>query len=141
MRVYFDASVLIAALLSPNGGSSLLIQYVKAKLIIGIISETVIEEILDEDKFKKFRKTKKEIEEFIAQCKLIVRESITLEEIKSYRGQVNPEDAHLIAGAIMTKCSYLVTLDKKHLLREDMQNKFLPLKIISPKKLLELIVS
>ncbi len=137
-RVYFDASIIIAALLSPTGGSALLFEYIKFGKIIGITSQTAIDEVLEEDKPKKLKKSRQEIAEFIADTRLIVRESITLEEVIPYKNLVDIEDAHLIAGANLTKCSYLVTLDKKHLLREDIQRKFLPLKIVSPKALLEL---
>lgn len=141
MRVYFDASVIIAALLSPFGGSSQLFKYIKRKVLVGITSQTVIDEILEEDKTIKLKKSEEEIELFIAQSGLIVRESITIGEITSYRGLIDVEDAHLVAGAVLTKCDYLVTLDKKHLLREDIRKRFLPLGIVSPKDLLTEIIS
>ena len=139
-RVFFDASVIIAALLSPAGGSSLLFQYIKAGKIIGLTSQTAIAETLGKDKPKKVKRSKEEIEQFIAQSGLIIRESITAAEITPYEGLVDAEDAHLIAGANLTKCPYLVTLDKKHLLKEEIQKRFLPLKIVSPKELLEEII-
>src|SRR3989344_7468892 len=108
-RVFFDASVIIAALLSATGGSSLLFQYIKIGKIIGITSQTAIEETLEEDKPKRLRRSKEEIEQFIAQSGLIVRESITALEIMPYQGLVDVEDAQLIAGANFTKCPYLVT--------------------------------
>lgn len=140
MRVYFDASVIIASLLSPTGGSSLLFQYIKLGKITGITSQTAIDETLEEDKPKRIKRSKEEIEQFIAHSGLIVRESITLEEIAPYQNLIDVEDAHLIAGAKLTRCTHLVTLDKKHLLREDIQKRFLPLHIVSPKELLEEIV-
>ena len=118
MRVFFDASVIIAALLSPTGGSSLLFQYLKEEKIIGIISQTVVDEVIEEDKLDRIKKTRKEIQQFVARSRLIVREAITIEEIAPYQGQIEAEDAHLIAGAKLTKCEYLVTLDKKHLLQD-----------------------
>ena len=139
-RVYFDASIIIAALLSPTGGSSLLFQYIQLGKIIGVTSQTAIDEVLAEDKPKKIKKSKEEIEQFIAQSGLVVRENITIQEIAPYKDFVDVDDAHLIAGAKLTKCSHLVTLDKKHLLRSDIQQRFLPLKIVSPKELLEEIV-
>lgn len=137
MRVFFDASVIIAALLSPTGGSSLLLQYVKSGVIIGITSQTVLEEMLEEDKPKKLKRSHEEIGEFIAHSGLVVRESTTAEEIEPYKDDVNEEDAHLFAGALLTKCTHLVSLDKKHLVRPDLQKKFLPLRIVTPKDLLE----
>ncbi|MBI2326980.1 putative toxin-antitoxin system toxin component, PIN family [Candidatus Curtissbacteria bacterium] len=141
MRVFFDASVIIAALLSKTGGSSLLFKYITVQKIIGITSQTVIEEIQEEDKFTKIKKTKKQIEQFVAESGLVVRKPITTDEIDPYTGMVDMEDAHLVAGANLTRCKYLVTLDKKHLLRPDIQKKFLPLKILSPKELLQEITS
>ena len=140
MRVFFDASVIIAALLSPTGGSSLLFRYIKLRKIVGITSQTVIGEIIEEDKPEKIRKSKEEIERFIAQSDLIVTETITIEDILPYKDQVDVEDAHLIAGTKLTKCLYLVTLDKKHLLKKDIQERVLPLKLVSPKELLEEII-
>jgi putative PIN family toxin of toxin-antitoxin system len=140
MRVFFDASVIIAALLSPSGGSALLLQFIKTGTIVGIISQTVIEEIVEEDKRNKLHKTKEEIEQFIAESGLVVSEAITLDEIKPYQNMIDEEDAHLIAGATLTKCSYLVSFDKKHVLREDIKKRFLPLIIVNPKGILEELV-
>lgn len=57
MRVYFDASVIIAALLSPTGGSALLFQFIKNGAVTGIVSQTVLEEILEEDKPKRIKRS------------------------------------------------------------------------------------
>ena len=138
MRVYFDASVLIAALLSPSGGSALLLKYLKSKRLIGITSQTALEEIFD--KTEKLKRSQDEVEQFIADSSLLVRESISIEEINPYQNAVHREDAHLIAGAFLTKSTHLVTLDKKHLLREEVQKKFSSLRIVSPKDLLEKII-
>ena len=140
MKVYFDASVIIAALLSSTGGSSLLLEYVKVARIIGISSQTAIDEITTEDKLQKFGKTRQDIEKFIEESRLLIHEHITQAEIEEYIGLVDVEDAHLIAGANLTRCGYLVSLDKKHLIKADIQEKFLPLKIVSPKELLEEII-
>ncbi|MEK9147253.1 MAG: putative toxin-antitoxin system toxin component, PIN family [Patescibacteria group bacterium] len=141
MRFFVDASVLIAALLSPTGGSSQLLKYIASGKVIGITSQTVVEEILEENKFVKIKKSKEEIEKFIAESRLLIRKPITASEIEPYQNLVDIEDAHLIAGTKLTKCEYLVTLDKKHLLRPDIQKKFLPIRIVSQGELLEIIVS
>jgi len=141
MRVFFDASVIIAALLSPTGGSAQIFNFMKAGLIKGVASQTVIQEVLEEDKPQKIKKSKEEIEQFIAQSGIVVRKPVTVDEIVPYQNLVDVEDAHLIAGANLTKCQFLVTLDKKHLLRSDIKQRFLPLSIVSPKELLEEIVA
>jgi putative PIN family toxin of toxin-antitoxin system len=139
MRVFFDASVIIAALLSPTGGSSLLLRFIKPRTIVGITSQTVIDEVLEQE--SKLHKTKGEIANFIAASGLVVRESITLDEIRPYENLIDKEDAHLIAGAKRTKCAYLVSLDKRHVLRDEVRARFSPLKIVSPKELLQELVS
>lgn len=140
MKVFFDTSVIIAAMLSKSGGSSLLLAYIKAGLIKGITSLTVIDEILEEDKFKKFNRSRKEIEQFIAESGLLVRERITLSDIVPYQDMIDSDNAHLVAGANLTGCEYLVSLDKKHVLARNIRKRFLPLKIVSPKELLEEII-
>lgn len=140
MKVYFDASVIIAALLSSSGGSSLFLEYVKVGRIIGISSQTAIDEITAENKLHKFGKTRQDIENFIEESRLLIHEHITQDEIEEYEGLIDAKDAHLVAGANITRCGYLVSLDKKHLIRADIQEKFSPLRIVSPKELLEEII-
>lgn len=139
MRVYFDASVIIAAFLSPFGGSAKLLIYRKLGVIIGITSQTVVEEVLE--KSEKLQKSREELENFVAESGLVVFRSIEPNDMSLYGGWVDSEDTHLIAGAKLTKCTHLVTLDKKHLLRPDIQKKCLPLIILSPKELLERIIA
>ncbi|MBI2594326.1 putative toxin-antitoxin system toxin component, PIN family [Candidatus Curtissbacteria bacterium] len=140
MKVFLDASVIIASLLSPTGGSSRIFQYMQTDTIVGITSQTALDEILNAEKYKKLKKSRKEIKDFIAQSGLIVRERISASELSPYENLVNREDAHLIAGASLTRSEYLVTLDKKHLLKKDIRERFLPLKIVSPREVLEEII-
>jgi predicted nucleic acid-binding protein len=122
--------------LSPTGGSALLLSFIKSGRLVGVTSQTVIEEVLEEDKPKKLHKTREQIEQFIATSGLVVRETITLQEIEPYQHLIDHEDAHLIAGAVLTNCSHLVSLDKKHVLLEAIRTK-----IVSPKEMLEELVN
>jgi predicted nucleic acid-binding protein len=140
MRVFFDASVIIAALLSPTGGSALLFQFIKTGLIVGVTSQTVIAEVFGEDKPGKIDKYREDIEQFVAESGLVVREAITEKDIAPYHTLIDAKDAHLIAGANLTKCIYLVSLDKKHVLKDEIRKQFLPLKIVSPKELIAVVV-
>ena len=69
-----------------------------------------------------------------------MREAITAKDIEPYHELIDAKDAHLIAGANLTKCIYLVSLDKKHVLKDAIRRQFLPLKIVSPKELIEELV-
>jgi hypothetical protein len=79
-------------------------------------------------------KTKEQIAQFVAESGLLVREAISLKEIEPYQTLIDREDAHLIAGALLTTCSHLVSLDKKHVLKHDVRGRFLPLVILSHKE-------
>lgn len=130
-RIYFDASVIIAAMLSSQGGSCKLLQLVHNRKIVGMTSQTVVNEIIRHADKIKF--SKKEIVAFIADRNLIVREEMSPDEIRPFTGEIDEEDAHVIAGALLTKCNFLVSLDRKHIVRNDIRRKFLPLNIVTPK--------
>ncbi|MDO8573182.1 MAG: putative toxin-antitoxin system toxin component, PIN family [Candidatus Daviesbacteria bacterium] len=138
IKVFLDASVIIPALLSPTGGSFKLVQFIKLKAIIGITSRTVIEEV--EDNSVKIRKSAKEIRQFMHDNSILIRKRISLAEAKPYKSTVVEKDVHVIAGAKLTKCDFLVTLDKKHLLKPDIRKLVKPLKVITPQELLEELV-
>ncbi|OGG13569.1 putative toxin-antitoxin system toxin component, PIN family [Candidatus Gottesmanbacteria bacterium RIFCSPHIGHO2_01_FULL_46_14] len=133
-KVFFDASVIIAVLLSPSGGSAKLLEFAKNKAIVAITSQTVIDEVIDHT--EKIHKTPEEISLFVKESGFLVRERVTQTEIEKVSGIVDSTDAHLLVGARGSACQYLVTLDKKHLLRTDVQKMVAPLRIVNPKELL-----
>lgn len=137
-KIFFDASVIIAAILSPTGGSARLIEFSKNKTIIAITSQTVIDEVVDHS--EKIHKAPDEIASYIQASGMLVRERVTQAEIEKVSETIDPTDAHLVVGARGSACRYLVTLDKKHLLRSDVRKNVLPLRIVNPKELLKLLV-
>lgn len=139
MRVYFDASVVITAMLSSSGGSALLLEYVKLRTFVGITSQTIVDEVIE--KAAKIGKSVQDIETFIADSGLLVRKRITRKESQSYQDLLDIEDAHVVAGAILTRCDSLVTLDKRHLLRREVKEKYKSLHFVTPKELLQDIIS
>lgn len=141
-RVFFDASVIFSAIYSSIGASSKLTAWSVRGKVIGLTSQTVIEEVIaNADKFKsKIQPT--DINQFILKHNFIVRNAITLNETKSYTAIVHPKDAHVLAGANLTGCRYLVTLDKKHLDQTSVKSKVAKtyqIKILSPRQLLSLL--
>jgi len=138
VKIYLDASVIIPAILSSAGGSAKLIKFVTLGLVAGVTSQNVIEEI--ERNCVKIHKSPEEIRHFIHENSVLIRKKINPSDIAGYKDIPDTKDAHIIAAALLTKCTYLVTLDKKHLLGEDIKKRFLPLRIVSPKELLEEIV-
>ena len=137
-KIFFDASVIIAAILSPTGGSAKLLKFAKNNTIVAITSQTVIDEVIDHT--EKIRKTPEEISLFVKESGLLVRERVTQMKIEKVSGIVDSTDAHLVVGARGAECQYLLTLDKKHLLRSDIRKNVAPLRILNPKELPEKLV-
>lgn len=138
-RVFVDSSVLIAALLSDSGGSAVILRQGRDKKITIIISENVVGEVIE--KLEKINKSKEELTSFILQHNFFVRQKVSKRESEKYLDLVSdPKDAHVLAGAKLSGCGYLVTLDKKHLLNLVIKKRFKPLKIMSPKGMLEEII-
>lgn len=134
IKAYLDASVIIAALLSPTGGSAKLLEFVKLGVVVGFASQTVIDEI--EEHSLKIKKSHKEIRKFIQENSIIVREGIDELELELFKNLIEEEDIHVAVGAKLTGCDYLVTLDKKHLLKEEVKKILKPIKVVAPKEIL-----
>ena len=134
-QVFFDSSVLFSAIYSQTGGSHKLLELVRKGDLEGFTSQTVIDELKD-NLYKFSPKTKVEINSFIKESKLIVRERIAQDEIKPHLKTVEKKDAHVLAGAISTGCKYLVTLDKKHLNNPEVIQRVGQFVILAPKELL-----
>lgn len=136
-KIFFDASIIFAAIYSKTGGSAKLSELAKKGNITAITTQSVIDEVeANRDKFKK-----KGIDtgQFIKERNLHVRERVTQSEIDPYLQMVAEKDAHVIAGSINTDSDYLVTLDKKHLNRQKVKDKLPQITILSPKLLLNLL--
>ena len=136
-RVFFDSSVLFCAFCSKTGGSAILFGLVKKGLIVGFTSQTAIEET--EKNLEDFNNLKANIRPEIAESGIIVLEKIGAGDIAPYFIKIHKKDAHIIAGARLTKSTHVLTLDKKHINNPATKAKFPDLKIVSPKELLEII--
>lgn len=135
IKVFLDASVIIAAMLSPTGGSAKVIKLGQLGSWAQITSQTVIDEVKDHT--EKIGKSAAEIDQFIKEHSVLMRKRLTKLDIKPYLGKVEQDDAHLIAGAKLTKCDYRITLDKRHLLKTDIKNRFKLLKIVNAQEFLQ----
>lgn len=117
--VLFNASVIISALYSSKGGSAKLLQWVKERKIIGIISELIFNEV------------RKHVVSPLVEKVFMIALSPSEETIDIYKKIVIDQgDGHVLASAKELGVNYLVTLDKKHLL--SIKNTVKDFKIVSP---------
>lgn len=132
--VFFNASVLLAGLNSPSGGSAKLLKWVKQKKISGIISEIVLDEAIRHA--EKIKHQKGEAQKKIVDIFSQVAPPPRLSSVEKFKEVViDYGDAHILASCYEEKVDYLVTLDKKHLL--SLSKKIKSFKIVSPKQLIE----
>lgn len=135
IKVFFDASVIIAAIISSKGASFELLKYASRKKIIAITSKTVINEVLANlHKMEDFNE--KDLDAFIVNNKIIVRKTVGRSEIKQFANVVSQKDAHVLAGGKLTNSDYLVSLDRKHIVKNAVKKKVGETKIVLPRELL-----
>lgn len=123
-RAFFDASVLFSATYSNVGGSRELI----SQAIRGTFSIVTSNYVLEEAK----RNIQEAAPDLLDLHNLIVNslsdyleivpepERALVKEVEAY---VVPKDAPIVAGAIAAKVDCLVTLDRKHLLKESVRRR------------------
>lgn len=132
--VFFNASVILAGLYSPSGGSAKLLKLSKQKLIKGVISEIVFDETVKHA--SKIRLKKEEVKKLVLTIFSNIYPAPKEKTVNRYKKVViDYGDAHLLASAKEIKADFLVTLDKKHLLV--LQKKIKKIRIVSPKQLIE----
>ena len=135
--VFFNASVILAGLASPTGGSAKLLKYVSQKKIRGIISEIILDEVIR--RAEKIKFTPQRVQFETLKIFKYVREP-KLSSVEQFSDVVlDPGDLHVFASAYETDSEYLVSLDKKHFL--SLAGKIIKFTIISPKGLIEILNS
>ncbi len=135
--VFFNASVVLAALHSPKGGSAKLIRYCQQKRICGIISEVVLDEI--RRNLAKISISTVKVKRAILSFEHIEPAPTNLLVKKYQRLVIDPGDGHILASSDQAGAKYLVSLDKHHILA--LASKITKFKIVNPKQLINKIES
>jgi predicted nucleic acid-binding protein len=134
--VFFNASVILAALKNPQGGSGKLFFFIREKKIKGIITEIILKEVIRT--CGKINKSEEEIRVLLQGIFPYIKPPPKKTSVEKYQSIViDYGDAHVLASGIENKCRYLATLDKKHLLV--LEGKIKMIQILSPKQLIELL--
>ena len=127
--VFFNASVILAGLKSPKGGSGLLLKWCQQNKVKGVVSEIVIDEV--KRHLSKISLASTDLAYIVRKYSFKVTPAPEKSPLKKYLPVVvDPGDAHVLAACNQAKTKFLVTLDKRHLLvLRDEINEF---KILSP---------
>ncbi len=114
-RVVLDASVYLAGLGSSQGASRLILEAVKVGAIEVIISSLIVDEVMRNlDKFTAVQRGC-----FVSWIAAVRRRVSKLKEGEVVEEEeiVEVKDAHVVALTVKSKASFLVTLDKRYLLK------------------------
>jgi len=138
-RLFLDASVLVAASGSPDGGSALLLEICRTKNVPVLVTRLVLREAerniqlkLGEPALLRFYKIIADLDPEVVSIPIDKQLAAASEVVAS-------KDAHVLAGAQNSKATHLVTLDRKHFLGEDQRKGILPIVACTPGELLRLL--
>ena len=110
-RLFFDASCLIAAAGSPNGGSGFLLSVCARGFLKAVVSQPVLLEAERNIMEKLPRAVARYQELLISGVFEVVPVPDTLQR-RVYRGLINEKDEHVLAAAVGTRAPFLITLDQ-----------------------------
>lgn len=138
--VFLDSSVVLSGLRSPNGGSGMLFKASAAGKLKLIVSEHVVREVgkylgkleIDVNRFEIL--VEKKIIKVIADAAddLLDKFENVVEDI---------DDAPILAGAVVSGADFLVSLDKRHILRPEIKKRLRPMKVLPPREFWEYLRS
>ena len=131
--VFLDASVILAGLASPHGGSSLLFKAAKKKKITLITTPLVINEV---NRHLIKLKVKPSLLKTLLDRRIVNLVADPPETLikRCRRLTADPDDAHVLAGAVITSARFLLSLDKKHLVTSRTNKYLRPMRVLTPKQ-------
>ena len=134
--VFLDSSCLVAATLSPSGGSGKIVALAAQGRLALVVSPLIIAEVV-RTLSEKFGQG--ELQRFLANLmipQLYRTPAPTEEECESWAEVTDIRDCHVLAAAFNSHCDCLVTLDRKHLLTDVVRARF-PYEVMNPAEFLE----
>lgn len=132
IKVFFNASVILAGLKSPSGGSGKILQWGRKRKIKALSSEVILDEVLRN--VARVGLPQDQVLGSIKEIFLVAPAPSTVLVKSFHKISIDAGDNHVLASSQENKADFLVTLDKKHLLI--LKNKVEKFKIVSPGELI-----
>ncbi len=133
-KVFFNASVILAGLKSPSGGSGKILQWGKLKKIKALASEVILDEVLRN--IARVGLPQDQVAGSIKEILQVFPAPNTVLVKSFHKISIDEGDSHVLASSQESKADFLVTLDQKHLLI--LQDKIKAFKIVSPGQLIKM---
>ena len=139
--VFLDASVLVAAAGSPSGGSALVIEVCRGQRFAAACSQRVLSEAQINIRGKLPAEAMVRFYQLLAALSPALVPPTTAAEEAKYAAWVAPKDAHVIAAAVQSGAAFLLSLDRKHLVNDEVRRAGLPLQVLTPGEFIQQILA
>lgn len=130
LKVFLDSSALIAGVASTKGAARAVLQLAEIGLIELIVSRQVIVEA-DRNIEEKLPEMLSEYRGFIKLLAPVLLDDPLQKDVAKYLTVINPNDAPILASAVISGADFLVTWDKKHFISKNIRVHS-GLKIVTP---------
>ena len=112
-KVFLDTSALIAGIASPKGAARELLRLAEIGLIEIVVSRQVIVEA-DRNITAKLPECIDDFRAYLETLAPVLIDDPSAREVKPFFSLIHPDDAPVLAAAVLAKADYLVTWDRKH---------------------------
>ena len=136
IRVFIDTSVLIAGVASVTGASATVLDLCEAESIQMVISRQVLVEA-DRNLSAKLPRLVTQFRQFIKDLAPIMVEDPPAVAVERAAALIDRKDAAILAAAVEATVDYLITLDKKHFLKQKVQRS-IPIEVCTPAEFLRI---
>lgn len=132
LTVFLDSSVILSGLASPSGGSRKILDAGRRKKLRLVAIPFVVQEVANN--LSKLQVGQEDMKDLITTKTLLLVPDPPKSSVWRFR-QVTPDpnDAPILAGAVFSGATALVTLDKTHIFTQKVKSALKPMKIFSPK--------
>lgn len=132
LTIFLDASVVLSGLASPTGGSRKLFKAAKRHKIKLLATPLVIEEVANH--LQKLNIKSDQLKDLLSQKIIHLADNPDEKTTEKFsRICRDKNDAHVLAGAVLSGANVLVSLDKKHILTAEVRKFLKPILVKSPK--------
>ena len=132
IKLFFDASVLIAGAHSPTGGSGYLLEACRRGRFKPVVTRLVLIEAERNIKTKLGEEDLLRFYQLLGSVDFSIEPPVSAEEIADYSHLIAEKDAHMLAAAVKSGVQFLLTLDTKHFMTEPLSKADLGLVIVTP---------
>ena len=130
IKVFIDTSVLIAGVSSVTGASAAVLDLCEAEVLQMVVSRQVLVEA-DRNFCAKLPNLVIQFRRFIQSLAMLMVEDPPAKAVERAASLIHRKDAPILAAAMASEADYLITLDKKHFLKQKVRHN-IPIEVCTP---------